>query len=389
MLMSKLKAALVAVLVLGFVVTGAFTVLYQTAAAQGDKPPIAEERGKMPQNKEERDKEAVTPRPKLPKPAEPGSRGPLAVAVTASGKEVGVQCDTFAGHTAAVYSVVFSPDGKTLASGSEDNTIKLWDVKTGIITATLEGHTKTIWSVAFSPDGKTLASGSEDKTIKLWDVKTGKNTATIEGRTETIWSVAFSPDGKTLASAGGIIKLWDVTTGKNTATFGDEGSGFVAFSPDGKLLASGANGIKSWDVTTSKNTVIYKGHSNLRIASMALSPNGKMLAGGELGPFRSSVKLWDVTTGKDTGIQGGTTYAVAFSPDGAILASVGGKTIQFSEVTTGKSLATLKADGVWVGGRSLAFSPDGETLAAGGLARDFSIKLWDVANLTDTPAASK
>ena len=220
-------------------------------------------------------------------------------------------------------------------------------------------------------------------------MKTGKTTATLEGHTETIWSVAFSPDGKTLASAGGIIKLWDVTTGKNTATLGDEGCGFVAFSPDGKLLASDAKGIKLWDVTTGKNTVIFQGHDNFSIISMAMSPNGKMLAGVEVGPFRSSVKLWDVTTGKDTGIQGGLGYSVAFSPDGAILASVGGQTIQFSEVTTGKHLATLKADGVWAGGRSLAFSPDGKTLAAGGLRKDFSIKLWDVANLTDKPTAPK
>ena len=158
-----------------------------------------------------------------------------------------------------MFSVAFSPDGKTLASGSEDETIKLWDVATGKEQATLKGHTHAVCSVAFSPDGKTLASGSGDKTIKLWDVATGKEQATLKGHTEPgvcpwrsvrtarrwprgagtrrsscgTWrrarnrppsrdtrircmSVAFSPDGKTLASGSWdkTIKLWDVATGK-------------------------------------------------------------------------------------------------------------------------------------------------------------------------------
>ena len=107
---------------------------------------------------------------------------------------------TLNGHTERVFSVAFSTDGKTLASGSSDRTIKLWDVATGQNTATLTGHTNEVTSVAFSPDGKTLASGSLDKTIKLWDVATRKNTATLNGHTDWVSSVAFSPDGKTLAS---------------------------------------------------------------------------------------------------------------------------------------------------------------------------------------------
>ncbi len=157
----------------------------------------------------------------------------------------------------AIMSVAFSPDGKTLASGSKS--IKLWDAVTnGTNTATLEGHTGNVSSVAFSPDGKTLASGSQDTSIKLWDVASGKNTATLEGHANAVYSVAFSPNGKTLASGSEdrTIKLWDVASGTNTATLKGHMGGVwsVAFGPDGKRLASGSvdSTIKLWDVAPAK-----------------------------------------------------------------------------------------------------------------------------------------
>jgi WD40 repeat protein len=121
---------------------------------------------------------------------------------------------TLKGHTEPVRSVAFSPDGKTVASGSEDRTIKLWEVATGKERATLKGHIEEVSSVAFSPDGKTLASGGKD--IELWDVATGKERATLKGHKGDVISVAYSPDGKTLASCSvdKTIKLWGLKTDK-------------------------------------------------------------------------------------------------------------------------------------------------------------------------------
>ena len=138
------------------------------------------------------------------------------------------------GHTSRVESIAFSPDGRTLASGSFDETISLWNAITGAHKVTLTGHTGGVNSVAFSPDARTLASGSRDQTVRLWNAITSEQKQTLTGHTNSVYSVAFSPDGWTLASGGWdqTVRLWDAVTGeqKRTLTGHTGGVNSVAFS---------------------------------------------------------------------------------------------------------------------------------------------------------------
>jgi len=155
-----------------------------------------------------------------------------------------------------IYSVAFSPDGRTVLSGSEDHTVKLWDVASGREVRTFTGHSESVSSVAFSPDGHTALSGSRDETIKLWDVASGRELRTFAGHSDYVWSVAFSPGGRTVVSGSGdgTVKLWDIASGNELSTFtGHSGKvESVAFSSDGRVVLSGGDdgSIRLWDKAT-------------------------------------------------------------------------------------------------------------------------------------------
>ena len=289
---------------------------------------------------------------------------------------------TFVGHASGVENIAYHPDGKTLASsGRLDGNIRIWDADTGELLHTLTGHTGWIHNFSFRADGRTLASASHDETIRIWDANTGEHLHTLTGHTGAVYSVSFHPNGKTIASVSedATLRIWDAMTGTYLRTL-TRHTGWVesvSFSPDGKTLASGSRDetVRIYDAQTSELLHTLTGHTGY-VSSVAFRPDGQVLASASAD---HSIRFWDATTGKHlrtlTGHLGPVS-SVAFGPDGRTLASGSADgSIRIWDVISGETQYILVGRATEVTG--VAFRPDGRTLASGSL--DGRIRIWDAA----------
>jgi len=301
---------------------------------------------------------------------------------------------TLLGHSNSVTSVAFSPDGKTLASGSEDKTIEMWKLETGKRWYTLTGHSDWVTCVAFSPDGATLASSGRDKTIQIWDLNKGKWWYALTGHADRVSAVAFSPNGQILASSSRdkTVQLWNLNKGRwmSTLTGHAEGVEAVAFSPDGEFLATGSRDktVRLWDWSAGKSICTLADHGDwVRSTVFATPPSPPLVRGGvgegslilATGSRDGTAKLWRVDTeGRGRLLRSfrdnsGDVLCMAFSPDGRVLAT-GSRdgTIYLWDAEGGGLLEILAGHGEDV--LSVAFSADGGSLASGGADR--TVKIW-------------
>jgi hypothetical protein len=330
----------------------------------------------------------VGSRPRTPPPL-PKSAAGLYLGKDIPNTEMGIErqrnrdplIHTFTEHSGMVQSAAFSPDGRSILSGSWDNTLKLWEVGTNRKLLTFVEHTGWVHSIAFSPDGRTALSGSADKSVILWDVTTSRKLCTFTEHTAPILSVAFSPDGCTALSGSQDkkLKLWDVATGKLLRTFAghSEMVTSVTFSPDGRavLSSSADKTLKLWDVGTGKVLRNLKGHTDI-VFSAVFSLNGRTVLSGSAD---KTLKLWDVVTEQALHTFRGHSAdvtSVALSPDGRVaLSGSKDRTLALWDVTTGRELHTFTGHSGSV--YSVGFSPDGRLALSG--SKDETFKLWDLA----------
>ncbi len=331
---------------------------------------------------------------------------------------------TIKGHSNVVMdsaqTVVWSPDGRCLASISNDQTgqtAKVWEARTGAELLTLKGHTDNVVCVAWSPDGQRLASGSDDTTVKVWEARPGQELVRVEGYTNPdfnarrhflgcqglAWSPdgqrlargAWSPDGQCLASASAWpgtpgdnrVTVWAARTGQHRFTLKGhtETVNSVAWSPDGQRLASCSEDktLKVWVARTGQVLLTLKGHTN-PVTSVAWSPDGKRIVSASGDPNADplgehsggEVKVWEARTGQELLNLKHTHWvsSVAWSPDGQRLARASAdKTVKVWEARTGQELLILK--GHTKGVQSVTWSSDGQRLASG--SDDGTVKIWE------------
>jgi small GTP-binding protein len=292
------------------------------------------------------------------------------------------------GHEGWVKSVAVSPDGTWAASGSDDKTVKIWDLATGAYWATLQGHESHVYSVAITPDGERILSASVDKSVRVWDASLGRELARLDGHTKTVWSVVALRDNSRALSGGfdKTLRLWDLASGTYLKTIecGTDSAADVfssAVNPAGTRALSGHRDgrIRLWDLETGQCLATLKGHSTI-VFSIQVTPDGRFAVSGS---NDETIKVWDLEAGTCVGTLEGHQKgvdSVAISPDGDLVASTGitDHTIRLWDWRSGACLQVIGTQVRAISPISVAFSPLGSRLVVGAIAAIYVYRLTNV-----------
>ena len=282
------------------------------------------------------------------------------------------------GHTADVWGADFSPDGKYLATGSSDQTVRLWDPATGETIRIFSSDTSSLEELAFSPDGKTIvAAGYTDKSAHVFDVASGQQVKLLSGHTAPVVDVDFSPNGKYIVTASEdfTARIWNVATGQtlHVLTGHSEHITRMAVSPDGKFVVTGSvdRTARLWDASTGKQVQVFD-HPGI-IGAVAYSPDGKYFA---TGCEDLVARLWEVSTGRVVReFPAADVLGIEFSPDGRFLLTGGGDRIAFLwDLATGESIRSFAGHTAAI--QTVTFSPDGHQIVT--TSNDRIVRVWSL-----------
>lgn len=285
------------------------------------------------------------------------------------------------GHSATVTCVAITHDGKAAVSGSRDHTLRLWDLETGQLMRTLTGHTADVYAVAVTPTGNSAVSGGEDSILRLWDLDSGALRRTFAGHNGPVYAVTVAPDGLTALSASwdNTIRQWELGSGRLLRTLNGHIHRVlcVAISPDGQTAVSGGrdNLIKVWNLQSGHEIRTLSGHTNW-VSSIAFAPDGRTIVSGS---HDNSIRVWDLFKGKELRScvgQLGEVLAISVSSDGGTVLAAGDDDVFHSwRFSRGEDSDILYGHTVEVYG--VAVAPDGRTALSG--SGDRTLKLWDLA----------
>ena len=287
---------------------------------------------------------------------------------------------TYREHSGKVNSIAWFWDGKYFASGSDDQTVLVWNITSGNRVGTYRGHSGRVNAVQYAPGGLRIASGSDDKTVQIWEANTGNQLLTYRGHTNTVKTLAWSPDTQSIASSATDedVQVWDPTRGSFNFIYRGHiySVNCLAWAPDGQRIASGGDGkaVQIWDAANGHFIFAYRGHSAL-VNAIAWSPDSKIMASGS---DDKTVQVWDVVTGYNiftSRDHSSVVTAVSWSPDGSLLASASGDGyVHLWDTSSGRKVNSYRNSSPL---RTAAWSPDSTCLAFGG--DDGTIQIWVVS----------